>query len=222
MHHGTVRVTSPGLSPVGVPVTLKVKPHSTGLVGAWGFDETRGTTAKDSSHPRNTGRISGAKRTRGRHGGALSFDGINDRVTVPDAKALDLDHLTLEAWLRPRRGGSQGAVLVKGRAYRLFSGRRLTAHVFTSADRTLRGPRLRRNAWSHVAITWDGAVRRLYVNGEQVATGALSGTTVKTSAPLRIGGVGGEWFRGRIDDVRVYDRALSAAEIALDRDTPVG
>jgi glucose/arabinose dehydrogenase len=201
-HHGTVVVSSPGLTSVDVPVKLTVKSHNTGLVGAWGFDETGGRTAKDASRARNAGSISGATRTNGRHGGALAFDGINDRVTVADAKSLDLAHMTLEAWVRPRRGGSQSAIFVKGRT-------------------PLRGPTLRRNRWSHLAITWDGAVSRLYVNGKHVATAPLA---VKLRGPLRIGGnpILGEWFRGRIDDVRVYNRALSAAEIAADRHTPVG
>jgi glucose/arabinose dehydrogenase/PKD repeat protein len=199
----TVEVSSPGLTPVDVPVKLRVKPHTTGLVGAWGFDETHGRTARDASRLHDAGRISGATRTKGRHGGALSFDGRNDRVTVAGAKGLDLKRMTLEAWVRLRRSGSRRAVLVKGEA-------------------SLRAGALRRNRWSHVALTWDGAVRRLYVNGKLVATAPL--TAVKSRGPLRIGGdpVRHEWFRGRIDDVRVYNRALSGAEIALDRGTRVG
>jgi glucose/arabinose dehydrogenase/PKD repeat protein len=224
----TVEVRSPGLPPVDVPVKLTVKPRTTGLVGAWGFDEARGRTARDASRPRNPGRISGATRTNGRHAGALSFDGIDDRVTVARARSLDLKRMTLEAWVRPRRGAGRRAVLVKGPAgqpaYGLYGGRRPSAHVFTTADAALRGPALRRNAWSHLAFTWDGAIARLYVNGRQVAQAPLSGAAVKSAGPLRIGGaaVPGEWFRGRIDDVRVYNRALSAAEIAVDRHTPVG
>src|SRR4051794_8308168 len=59
------------------------------LVGAWGFDEASGTTVQDTSGTGNAGTISGATRTAsGRFGGALTFDGVNDWVTVPDAASL--------------------------------------------------------------------------------------------------------------------------------------
>jgi hypothetical protein len=80
------------------------------------------------------------------------------------------------------------------------------------------------NVWSHLAVTYDGATLRLYVNGTQVATRAQTGAITSSTNPLRIGGnaVWGEYFNGVIDEVRVYNRALSAAEITTDRDTPVG
>ena len=65
---------------------------------------------------------------------------------------------------------------------------------------------------------------RLYVNGSQVSSRAVSGSIVTTTGALRIGGnnIWGEWFAGSIDEVRIYNRALSAAEIVSDRDTPIG
>ena len=63
---------------------------------------------------------------------------------------------------------------------------------------------------------------RLYVNGKQVASDRLQGTAVVSNGALRIGGnkVWAEWFKGAIDDVRVYSRALSAAEIGADMAAP--
>ena len=77
--------------------------------------------------------------------------------------------------------------------------------------------------WSHLAATYDGSQLRLYVNGTQVAQTAASGSIATSTAPLRIGGnaVWGEWFSGWIDEVRVYGRALSAAEIQDDMNTSV-
>jgi hypothetical protein len=97
--------------------------------------------------------------------------------------------------------------------------------VFTTGDMMVRGPSvLAANAWSHLAMTWDGTTERLYVNGTQVATNALGGDAVTSTGALRFGGntVWGEWFAGAIDEVRIYNRALSAAEIVSDRDTPIG
>ena len=74
-----------------------------------------------------------------------------------------------------------------------------------------------------MAGTYDGATLRLYVNGVQAATRPLTGALAAGTAPLSIGGNGvwGEWFAGRIDEVRVYNRALGAADIALDMDRRV-
>jgi hypothetical protein len=79
------------------------------------------------------------------------------------------------------------------------------------------------NEWSHVAVTYDGASMRLSVNGAEVASLAQTGPIGSAPGVLRIGGnsVWGEYFSGLIDEVRVYNRALSAAEILTDRDRPV-
>ena len=71
------------------------------------------------------------------------------------------------------------------------------------------------NAWSHVAATYDGAALRLYVDGAPAGSTAVTGSMAVTSGVLRIGGnnLWNEWFSGLIDEVRIYDRALSQAEI---------
>ena len=80
------------------------------------------------------------------------------------------------------------------------------------------------NAWSHIATTYDRATWRLYVNGAQVASKAYTAAIPVSTGALKIGGnsIWGEWFTGQIDEVRVYNRALSALEVAADRDTPIG
>ena len=79
-------------------------------------------------------------------------------------------------------------------------------------------------AWTHLAMTYDGATLRLYVNGVQVASKPLSGIFTPTANPLWIGGDSpyGEYFNGRIDEVRVYRAALSQAEIQADMAAPLG
>ena len=80
------------------------------------------------------------------------------------------------------------------------------------------------NAWSHMTTTYDGATVRLYVNGALVGTKTTSGSIATTNLPLHIGGNSGngEWFQGRLDDIRIYNRPLTATEIQTDMNTAVG
>ncbi len=79
------------------------------------------------------------------------------------------------------------------------------------------------NAWTHLATTYDGAVVRLYVNGVLAGSTSVTGAMAASTGVLRIGGnsVWGEWFAGLIDEVRVYNRALSAGEVQQDMATAV-
>ena len=71
------------------------------------------------------------------------------------------------------------------------------------------------NTWTHLAVTFGAGTLRLYVNGVQVGTQVVSGSLVTSANPLTIGGNGvwSEWFAGLIDEVRIYNRALTQAEI---------
>jgi PKD repeat protein len=206
--------------------------HRTGLVAAYGFNESSGATVNDVSGRGNHGTVSGATRTSsGRYGRALNFDGTNDWVTVNDAASLDLTTgMTLEAWVYPTATPTDWrSVIMKERPGNLSYS--LTANsdrnqpattVFVGSGRTLYGgSQLAVNTWTHLAATYDGTTQRLYVNGSQVASRPQSGGMQVSSGPLRVGGnsVWGQYFRGRIDEVRVYNRALSASEIQSDRNS---
>ncbi len=77
------------------------------------------------------------------------------------------------------------------------------------------------NTWTHVAFTYDGATMRVFINGTQVASRAQTGTIQSSSSPLWIGANQpyGEFFNGLIDEARVYNRALTQAEIQSDMGT---
>jgi hypothetical protein len=236
-HTGTVTVEASGAdgSPRDVPVTLTVNPTRTvsGLVGAWNFDETSGDSLLDASGRRNTGTIMGANRTAGIYGRGLSFDGESDWVTVADSSSLDLTNaMTLEAWVKPDNlYDVWRTILIKEQsgqlAYALYANTDAagpSGNVYTDHDNGLTSSeRLAADTWSHVAMTWDGITMRLYVNGGEVASIPFEGTAATSSGALRIGGnaIWGEWFDGEIDEVRVYNRALSPAELLADKDTPI-
>ena len=211
-------------------------PSSTGLVGAYGFEARSGTTAADSSGRNNTATLSGtAWTTQGRYGSALSFDGVNDLVTIADAASLDLTTgMTLEAWVRPTTLSGWRTVVIKevngGLVYALYAhddAPRPAAYARIagkSLTDTTGGPAsLPLNTWTHLAATYDGTTLRLYVNGVQTGSRPASGSIAGSSSPLKIGGnaVWGEYFAGLIDEVRIYNRALDASAIQADMATPV-
>jgi hypothetical protein len=72
-------------------------------------------------------------------------------------------------------------------------------------------------------MTWDGSVQRTYMNGVEVGKVNRTGSMTPSGKPLRFGGnaVWAEWFKGQIDEVRIYNRALTTSEITKDRDTPI-
>jgi hypothetical protein len=204
-----------------------------GLVAAYGFEEASGTAATDTSGKGNNGTLQGAARTgNGRFGSALSFDGVNDWVTVPDAASLDSPRVTVEAWAYPTTlSGWRTAVLKEqtdGLVYGLYAHDNVPNPAMTIAlggvDQSASATAsLALNTWTHLAATYDGTTVRLFVNGVQAGTRAVSGSLAASTGALRIGGnaVWGEYFSGRIDEVRIYNRALSAAEIQADMNQPV-
>ena len=212
-------------------VTVNVDP--TGLVAAFGFEETSGTSVVDKSGKGNAGTVNGATRsTSGKFGSALSFDGVNDWVTVADASTLDVTNaMTLEAWVNPSASSSWRTVMMKeqtgGLAYGLYSTTdtsRPSGHIYTTSEFDTRGTAaVALNAWTHLAVTYDGATLRMYVNGTQASTRNVTGSIINSTGALRIGGnnIWSEWFQGRIDELRVYRRTLSAAEIQTDMNAPV-
>lgn len=77
--------------------------------------------------------------------------------------------------------------------------------------------------WSHLAMTYDGTTVKLFIDGDEVATRPTTGSILTTADPLWIGGSRpyGEYFQGLIDEVRVYNRALTPSEVNSDMNSPV-
>ncbi len=203
-----------------------------GLVAAYAFNEGAGPTGTDASGNNNTGTISGATwTTAGKFGGALVFDGTSAQVTIPDSPSLRLTTgMTLEAWVFPTvpPTGWQAVVDKTVDGYYLMASSDqangpAVGGTFTAGNQdTVGSSTLEVNTWTHLAATFDGATVRLYVNGVQVASQAQTTPLTPTTGTLQIGADSyGEFFAGRIDEVRIYNRALSQSEIQTDIHTPV-
>src|SRR5215470_17727312 len=220
---------------IGVPA-LAGAPASmaaTGLVAAYGFDDGSGTTVTDASGNGHTGTIANATwATAGKYGKALQFNGTNAVVTIPDATSLHLSTaMTLEAWVNPTTINSawrdvvykgddnyylEGSSQPSGRPIGGVTAGGSHGEAFATAN-------LPTGTWSFLAATYDGATVRLYINGTQVASIAHTGTIASSTNPLQIGGdnIYGQFFAGLIDDVRVYNVALTATQIQTDQTTAV-
>jgi hypothetical protein len=165
----------------------------------------------------------------GKVGGAFNFDGTV-HVRVPDSAALKPAQLTVEAWVFPTAplGGSiNNTIIARGSSINDFDTWSLGLSSvgnpeFVSHDNhLLQGPRIPQNQWTHLAATFDGATKRLYVNGTQVASAVESAALVYAAAsvPVTIGadwafGVPSALFSGRVDELTLYNRVLTADEVA--------
>jgi hypothetical protein len=206
---------------------------TSGLVAAYGFDEGSGTTVTDASGNGNNGTVANTTwSTAGKYGGALSFNGTSSRVTIPDSTSLHLSTgMTLEAWVNPSTvNGNWRDVIYKGNDNYYLEG------TSTNSSRPDGGliaggsyadafgtAALTKSTWTHLAETYDGSTLRLYVNGTQVASTAHTGAIATSTNPLQIGGdsLYSQFFAGLIDEVRVYNVALTAAQIQTDMASPI-
>jgi Concanavalin A-like lectin/glucanases superfamily len=194
-----------------------------GLVGYWKFDDENGNVAVDSSGMGNTGTLTnGPLWTTGKVGGALSFDGVDDYVDASDANLpIGNSSATLCAWIRTTQTGeiyylgwgtrSAGNEIVLG-----MLDNHMTVESWGGSDEG--NTVVNDGNWHHVAGVWNGGSDVTeYVDGvEQTLTSWLGSIDIISSRHLNIGRLinSSYYFNGAIDEVRVYNRALSAAEVS--------
>jgi hypothetical protein len=229
-----ITVDSPGLSG-HAPITMDTS-GSSGLVGCWKLDETSGLTAADSSGQGNNGTLTnmvGDEWTEGHQtgDGALEFDGNNDCVSIGNLGAIVA--YTAAAWIKADSLAGSGdkntygftimASAHSGQGYPLWltvgkgGAAEVTLRAFESSTtgHTTTNAKLNTTDWFHIVATAvKGSTAKVYVNGKEklsFTAGTTDWTDIFTIGDLRPDRL--ICFDGTIDDVRIYNRALSADEV---------
>ncbi|MEL1247141.1 LamG-like jellyroll fold domain-containing protein [Flavobacterium helocola] len=157
----------------------------------------------------------------------LNFDGVNDYVELPNESNFDFTtNLTVEFMVRTSNLNVYTSFVSKGNgSWRVqTSGDGLIAYAANGAFVDFKSTtRLDDNNWHHVAVTYDGAFARIYIDGVLENSRGASGTITNTSHPVVIGamhetGPAGRYLNGDIDEVRIWNKALSASDILALKD----
>ena len=200
-----------------------------GLVAEYLFDGT----ANDTSGNGNNGTVHGAILTSDRFGNAnsaYSFNGVSSYIEVPGSTTLDIiDNLTLSAWIDIYQFKDIGGILCYGpdgsdyETYSLDTTGESESKVFfwtnwpSTAVKVYSNP-IEKNSWHHVVATFTGGTVKIYVDGALKNSQQISISKLKlgNGRILRFGENqpgGNEFYNGLIDDIRIYNRTLSAPEI---------
>ncbi|WP_232836337.1 glycoside hydrolase family 2 TIM barrel-domain containing protein [Lentzea terrae] len=211
-----------------------------GFIWDWAEQNIKQKTriAPDTSGNNITAMLAGApKLVDGHRGKALSLSGLDDWVEVYRDRKLDITGtaLTLDAWVKPGKWTGQFPIIAKGDHQWTLKMKNETTLEFFIHSGTWRAVQAKVPAdfygkWHRVSGTYDGTALRLYIDGAEVGTLPFTGTIDHSAADVNIGRdfemswndpSTVSWLsRGDVDDVRIYNRALSATE--LNASTPVG
>jgi hypothetical protein len=206
-----------------------------GLVAHWAFDEGSGTSSSDVDGRGFAGGLrNGAVWGPGQSGTAVGFDGTDDFLEISDDPALEPAQITVTAWFCPEElrtsGNTRDWLVSKGRNeytdghYALAldtKEKQPIAYLNIGGGKDdcieVRGPAnaVAVGGWFHMALTYDGAVLKLYFNGALAGAKPVNKPRRPGKGSLVMGKRADDWskYKGKIDEVRIYSRALSAAEI---------
>lgn len=214
------------------------------LVAYWKFDETSGTTVEDSSGNKHEGKVHGARWVAGKVGGALSFDGTDDYIEAPAIEERSIvmwikpgareqmDFYGGGIWKQTDQAYAVAVykpeILVGSPTFATTYGIYL---IFWNNDIAIPYDRIK-SGWHHIAVSWDGKVSvRISIDGEfpDGYIWAQSSWSAEQKQPFTLPrrprpnanattliGKAGCHFHGLIDEVKIYDRALSVEEIKAD------
>ncbi len=223
-----------------VNVSLSGTVAESNLVGWWKFDEGSGTTASDSAGSHN-GSLQGSPQwTIGKIGGGIDFNGVSGYIEIADDDSLTpSSEITIAFWLYNRGGKDAGIFKYaacaggpgspgRSRAYNIIlrSATSLLQFTIFSAvdvyDNLYSDNTIETNGWHHIATTFDQGQAKIYVDGVPNGSKTMSVSSIMNDDnPLIFGGYWNycetgtfaQRLNGILDDVRIYNKALSSEEI---------
>ena len=204
-----------------------------GLVGYWSFDDG---TATDISGHGNNGVLHGCTSTQGVHGGALSFNGTSDYIDFGNPSDLNpTNAISAAVWFRPVSFNGTGNDPIVDKGYTSHTNPYYQYHLGVVGDLYPQGAsfgfylalggQLRYvttpaafwtpNHWYHLAATYDGSMMKLYTDGALIDSLSVTGSLTNYGENMLSGGYNNisAYLPGTIDELRIYDRAISAAEV---------
>ncbi len=203
---------------------------SYGLAGYWKLDDGSGTTATDSSiHAKNGTLTNGPTWTTGQIGGGVDLDGTNDYITMGDQSIHEgMSQMSLSIWINMDALPATNYMPISKSntvgQYRLNIDSTGAVHFvvattnntwYSTGTRVDASETLSTGQWYHLMGVYDGRFVRIYINGRRSGTGsqAISGNIITDADELRIGyDTYGNYFNGKVDEARLYNRALSDEE----------
>ena len=230
-------IANAGLEPAYRDIRPPAAPQPPGsLIVAYAFNESSGTTAADfSGNEKTAALVNGPTWTVGKYGNGVNLDGVDDYIAVANPNLPTGDY-TYEVWVKLHRNSAFQTIMealdgVGGAELEFDLAAGGSVQVWSHSTQLLTtAAAIPVGTWNHVALTRQGSTLRVYLNGApQVQTGSDARTLNFSTCPLLIGvdadaactGRLNGYLDGRIDEVRIYDRALSQAEIQTDMHTPI-
>ena len=192
------------------------------VVGIWLFDEGSGDTAEDASKNGNDGTLmNGPEWVDGKFGEALSFDGVDDYVEVPASASFSYDKgYSFAIWFKANNVNSQQGPIGQNGGGQYINFWMNSAQLRWENDAgqaSYANALIEANQWYHAVGTYDFStgLSKIYINGQFDKETPLTSGKNFTAIPVIIGsyGVGAYPFNGTIDEVRIYNVALSEADI---------
>ena len=207
-------------------------------MAAFSFSEGSGTTTTDNSGSGHVGTLTnGPVWTAGKYGNGLLFDGINDYVSVANSSAINLgtSDFTIAGWVKRQATGTEHNILSKTATNAWVSGGK--EFFISRTDNTLAfngfgtgsevhstGTITNDGLWHYVTVTFTDSSNtvRFYIDGVASGTGTLNLPADVPSHIIKIGSnPGGAFMNGALDELRIFNRALSQSEIQSIMATPI-
>ncbi|MGP8329978.1 MAG: glycerophosphodiester phosphodiesterase family protein [Methanosarcinaceae archaeon] len=201
-----------------------------GIVSNWSLNEGKGNTAIDFTGNNNHGTLHSATWIIGQEGNALYFNGITDYVQIPNSNTLNIDNdaVSISLWVKLEQlpsglPGNFGPIYDSDQdSYIIYEDRgnnelrfKVTTQNGLAQRPGIRSFYLNTHNWFHIAGVYDGNSASIYLNNELKDKHNNISGNVKLGQIARLGENGDYYFKGKIDDIRIYNRALAKEEITF-------